>query len=154
MRYLLLLAAFTLHAETGSDAWLRHAPLDDAAARPYRTALPAVIATFTATPVVQSAQGELVRGIRGMLGRTERIQTTLPAEPALILGTLADLKPLLKLEADLPPDGYWLATATAGGVTHLVVTAANDRGVLEDESLSPGERQTGDCCLRGRSRLG
>ena len=84
---LLLFAAFTLHAETGADAWLRHAPLDEAAARPYRAALPAAIATFTAGPVVQSAQSELVRGIRGMLGRTLRIQTGLPAEPALILGT-------------------------------------------------------------------
>jgi alpha-glucuronidase len=132
-RSLLLLSALTLHAETGADAWLRHAPLDDAAARPYRTALPAVIATFTATPVAQSAQGELVRGIRGMLGRTLRIQTALPAEPALVLGTLADLNqaaPQLKLEAALPRDGYWLTTATAGGVTHMVITATNDRGVL------------------------
>jgi alpha-glucuronidase len=131
MRYFLLIAAFTLHAETGADAWLRHAPLDEAAARAYRAALPSSITTFTSAPVAQSAQSELVRGIRGMLGRTLRVQSAaLPAEPALLLGTLADLKPHLKLDADLPPDGYWLTTATAGGITHIVVTASNDRGVL------------------------
>ncbi len=46
LRNLLLFAALTLHAETGAEAWLRHAPLDDASARQYR-ALPAAVATFT-----------------------------------------------------------------------------------------------------------
>ena len=130
LRSLLVLAAFSLHAESGADAWLRHAPLDEAAARPYRAALPAVIATFTSTPPAQSAQSEIVRGVRGMLGRTLRVQSALPTEPAIILGTLADLKRLLKLEADLPADGYWLTTATVNGATHMVITASNDRGVL------------------------
>ena len=56
LRNLLLFAALILHAETGADAWLRHAPLDEASARQYRTALPAAIVTYTTTPVAQSAQ--------------------------------------------------------------------------------------------------
>jgi alpha-glucuronidase len=110
-----------LHAESGADAWLRYAPLDEASARTYRATLPAVVAAYTATPVAQSAQRELLRGIRGMLGRTLRVQSGLPKESAIVLGTLADLKqaaPQLHLAADLPADGYWLTTA------------ANDRGVL------------------------
>ncbi|MGD0778754.1 MAG: alpha-glucuronidase family glycosyl hydrolase, partial [Candidatus Solibacter sp.] len=132
MRYLLLIATLLLplHAETGADAWLRYAPLDEASARPYRTTLPAAIATLTATPVAQSAQRELLRGVRGMVGRTLRAQSALPAENAILLGTLADLKqaaPQLRLEADLAPDAYWLITASSAGGTYTVITAANDR---------------------------
>jgi alpha-glucuronidase len=64
-----------------------------------------------------------------MLGRTLRVESGLPQEPAILIGTLADL-PQLHLTADLPLDGYWLTTASAGGVTYTVITAANDRGVL------------------------
>ena len=67
-----------------------------------------------------------------MLGRTLRVQSALSAEPTLILGTLADLHqsaPQLRLEADLPPDAYWLTTASLNGASYTVITAANDRGV-------------------------
>jgi alpha-glucuronidase len=72
-RYFLLIVNLlvVLHAESGADAWLRHAPLDEASARQYAT-LPAAVVTFTATPPAQSAQCELLRGVRGMLGRTLR----------------------------------------------------------------------------------
>ncbi len=129
LRYFLLLATVPLYAESGADAWLRHAPLDEASARQYRAALPAAVVTFTKSPVAQSAQSELLRGVRGMLGRTLRVDSTLPKEPAILLGTLADLRQL-HLTADLPVDGYWLTTATAGGVSYTVITASNDRGVL------------------------
>ena len=93
LRSLLLLSALLspLHAETGADAWLRYAALDSAAARAYGS-LPATVVTLTATPVAQSAQREVVRGIRGMLGHTLRIETALPKENAIVLGTLADLR--------------------------------------------------------------
>ena len=129
LRYLLLLAAVPLHAESGADAWLRHAPLDEASARQYRAILPAAVVTYTKSPVAQSAQSELLRGIRGMLGRTLRVESGLPKEPAILLGTLADLRQL-HLTADLPVDGYWLTTANAGGVSYTVITGSNDRGVL------------------------
>ncbi len=54
----------------------------------------------------------MVRGVRGMLGRTLRVESALPKEPAILLGTLADLRQL-HLAADLPLDGYWLTTATS-----------------------------------------
>ena len=133
MRYLLLIAALSLHAESGADAWLRRAPLDEASARPYRTSLPAVVTTYTASPAALSAQRELLRGVRGMLGRTLRVASGLPAENAIVLGTLADLRravPQLRLAADLPLDGYWLTAASLNGVSYTVIGAANDRGVL------------------------
>ena len=55
LRALLLTSLLVaLHAESGADAWLRHAPLEEASARNYRSSLPAAVATYTTTPVAQS----------------------------------------------------------------------------------------------------
>src|SRR5215467_5614630 len=84
-----LLLTALLHAETGRDAWLRYAPLDDAVSRQYRGSLPAIVVSLGNSPVLANAQQELTRGIRGMLGRTERIAqpADLPIESAIVLGT-------------------------------------------------------------------
>ena len=131
--FALLLAIPAVHAETGYDAWLRYAPLSDAAARPYLTALPAAVAVYGTSPVVQTAQRELIRGVRGMLGRTLRVQPSLPSESAIVLGTAADLQaaiPQLHLAADLPADSYVVTTVAANGASHLVIAGAIDRAVL------------------------
>ena len=65
-----LLAAATLQAETGYNAWLRYAPV---AATP--EALPAVVTMAGESPVIASARQELIRGVRSMTGRTLRIET-------------------------------------------------------------------------------
>ncbi len=76
----LLAAACCARAETGYDAWLRYATLDPAAQSKYREALPAVIATIGASPLLESARDEIVRGVRGMIGRTLREETGIPEE--------------------------------------------------------------------------
>src|SRR5512144_358771 len=107
--FAVLVAAAGLRAETGYDAWLRYAPINGPAAREYRAALPAVVATTGDAAQVLSAKAELTRGVRGMLGRTlrdERLQGRLPSEAAIVLGTLDDLRrvePTLPLPATLPP---------------------------------------------------
>ncbi len=122
-------------AETGYDAWLRHAPITDAAVRARYDALPAAVATLGDSVVLAAARDELVRSVRGALGRTLRIEaaSSLPREPAILLGTLRAFKarlPTLALPAALPDDAYVLKTATVGRVSRLVVAAANERGVL------------------------
>src|SRR5216684_5234448 len=109
-----LLMAGGVHAETGYDAWLRYAPV-------VSSAMPAVIVTFGDSKLVESARLEAIRGVRGMLGRTLRVETGLPKENAVILGTLADLEQL-HLTANLKPDGYWLKTVHVGPVAYTVVT--------------------------------
>src|SRR5438552_12705430 len=97
---LTLLAAPAMFAESGIDAWLRYAALEDAAVRPYRDVLPAFAASFGDSPVTINARHELLRGVRGMLGRTLRITSELPQESAILLGTIEDLRraaPQLKL---------------------------------------------------------
>jgi alpha-glucuronidase len=119
----LVLLAAALHAETGANAWLRYAALDEAAGRRYRDVLPAAIASLDSSPVTASAQQELIRGIRGMLGRTLRMEAS---EGAIVLGTLAQVGPRFSLVANLGPDGYWLKTVNRS----IIITAQNDRGVL------------------------
>ncbi|MGO9270142.1 MAG: alpha-glucuronidase family glycosyl hydrolase [Terriglobia bacterium] len=138
-----LAAGVPLCAETGYEAWLRYAPIEDAAARKRFDALPAVVVALDDSPVIKAAQGEMIRGVRGMLGRTLRAETRVPNESAIVLGTFAAVRqavpgirlgPGLKagagLREDLKEDGYWLKSIEVRGHPCLVIAAANDRGVL------------------------
>ena len=102
-----------LFGETGHDAWLRYAPVD----RP--VSLPAVVATTGESPLVVTARQELIRGVRGMLGRTLRIESLPPREGAIVL----------RSDETVPLDGYSLRTATISGF-HCIVVSGNGRGVL------------------------
>ncbi|HUA37229.1 MAG TPA: alpha-glucuronidase family glycosyl hydrolase [Candidatus Sulfopaludibacter sp.] len=121
-------------AETGYEGWLRYAAIDDASVRKSdEKALPAVVVILGNSVVEQSAQAELVRGVRGLLNRTERIETVLPPENAILLGTIGEVKkavPTFNAPTDLVTDGFYLKTISVDGRRLLVVTALNDRGVL------------------------
>jgi len=132
---LLLVMAFAIaipvHGEDGHEAWLRYAPIRDQAARKRLTALPAVAVRLDESAVAVTAQQELIRGVRGMLGRTLRAETSLPDEGAIILGTFAALqKAGLRLTSSLKPDGYWLESMPVRGRPGLLIAASNDRGLL------------------------
>ena len=62
-RTLLFVAVLNLHAETGYQAWLRYEP------SPTPLNLPAVVTVAGDSPVLRTAQQELIRGLRGMTGR-------------------------------------------------------------------------------------
>ncbi len=97
-----LVLAATLHAETGYNAWLRYEALDGGARSQYREAMPPVVVAFGSSSVMESARWELIRGIRGMLGRTLRVESRLPRENAILLGTLDEMRraaPQLQLAA-------------------------------------------------------
>ena len=130
---MMLLAVAALHAETGADAWLRYAALDENTARADRANMPAVVTALGAEPQIDAARQELIRGVRGMLGRTLRIEDRVPSEPAIVLGTVSELRrsaPQLALAANLATDGFWLKTVTSNGIRYTVITAENSRGVL------------------------
>ena len=132
----LLAASATLacsaDGETGAEAWLRYAALGPQGTRQY-SALPAVVVRLGDSPVLDSAQAELVRGVRGMLGRTLRTEKQLPSEPAILLGTFSSLKAValdLVPPAESREDGFLLETKRIRGFDCLVVASSNDRGVL------------------------
>jgi len=127
------LAVNPMVAETGHEAWLRYAAVDEAAARPYRDALPAVISSFGDGAPIGSARQELIRGVRGMLGRTLRMESGLPKESAILVGTIEDLRkaaPQLRLDATLGADAFLLKTVRAGAIRYIVIAGGNDRGAL------------------------
>jgi alpha-glucuronidase len=129
---LLALAADGLRAETGANAWLRYAPLDSHAVRLYAN-LPASVVTFGDSPVLNSAKTELIRGVRGMLGRTLRDDKALPQESAILLGTLSELQavaPGILKNVQLQDDGFLLVTERVRGFDCILVTSETDRGVL------------------------
>jgi len=108
---LLLFTAIALHAETGANAWLRYERL----ANP--PSLPAVVATIGNEPLLRTAQQEIIRGLRGMTGRTLRAQTGPAAEPAIVVRTgLTDIR----------SDSF--SITSSGG--NIVISAPNDRGAL------------------------
>jgi alpha-glucuronidase len=118
-------------AETGAEAWLRYAPLDPKAAKRYER-LPGQVLPLGDSPVLQNAQQELVRGAAQMLGRNLPAVAS-PTADAIVLGKLADLQvlaPELNPPRELTADGYWLKSTRLRGHDCLVVTAANDRGIL------------------------
>src|SRR5271169_3383165 len=119
-------------AETGADAWLRYAPLDKSVAQKF-SALPESVVVRGDSPILNSANAELIRGIRGMLARTLREEKNLPRESAILLGPLSALRadsPKLFEQTDLHEDGFLLATEKLHGIDCLIVTATTDRGVL------------------------
>jgi alpha-glucuronidase len=121
-----------LRAETGADAWLRYAPLTGAARAKYDS-FPFTLVALGTTPILKTAEDELLRGTRGMLGRSFRIESQLPQEPAIILGTFASLHaaaPEWQPPAGLTGDAFVLTAARIRGFGCLVVAGATDRGVL------------------------
>jgi len=120
---LFLLLTIGLRAETGRDAWLRYSTH-------YTQPIPAVITVAGNSVLMGSAQSELIRGVRGMTGRTLRIEAGIPKEAAIVIGTLDELPPQWGLRAKVEPDGYWLKTLTSGGVRYTVITGSSERGVL------------------------
>jgi alpha-glucuronidase len=134
LRVLLLAAAWHTGAvaETGYEAWLRYARLDAASAARYQ-ALPAAVFTAGESQVLAAARGELIRGVRGMLGRTLRVETSLPQEPVIVLGTAAAVARQFPEAGPAPrlvEDGFWLKATVLGGRPSLLIAGANDRGAL------------------------
>jgi len=130
---LMLAIPTALFAESGYDAWLRYAPLEDSSARRYRDVIPAVLVTLGTEAPVLSARDELVRGVRGMLNRQMRNQSRVSGEAAIVIGTLSQIRqsaPELVPAGNVEGDGFSLRTVRNNGTRFIVITAQSDRGVL------------------------
>jgi alpha-glucuronidase len=117
-------------AESGAEAWLRYAPLNPQAAKLYQNA-PSKIVLRGDSLVLRTAGQELARGLQQMLRRSFGGGSV--AQDAFLLGKLPDLQPLdpkLKAPQALKPDGFWLKAMRIHGSRCVIITAANDRGVL------------------------
>jgi alpha-glucuronidase len=120
-------------AETGYDAWLRYALIDDPGAKSQYDQLPTLVVALDDSVVVQSAREELSRGVRGMLGHQLRYDSQLSDSDGIVLGTIESVRRAVPAMGDLPAladDGFILKTIQIDGHTRIVVAGANDRGVL------------------------
>jgi alpha-glucuronidase len=71
--------------------------------------------------------------VRGLLGRTLRVATSLPDENAIVIGktgSITSLFPGRMPSMDLSLDGFCLKALKVDGKTDLMIAASNDRGVL------------------------
>jgi alpha-glucuronidase len=119
-------------AETGAEAWLRYSALDPQTVKRY-SGFPSEAVVLGESPVLKTAQQELIRGVAPMLGRELRTGSGVPAENAIVLGTFAQLQmlaPSLHPPQDLTSDGYWLKSSRIRGRKCLIVAASTDRGVV------------------------
>src|SRR5260370_10596402 len=118
--------------ETGAEAWLRYAPLPDAERVKYAS-LPAGVVVLGDSPLLRSAQQEMIRGVKGMLGTTLREAGTQVQEGSFVLGTVADIRaiaPELNGPHEVRADGFWLTKSKVRGFDCLILAGATDRGVL------------------------
>src|SRR5256885_5311144 len=67
--------------EPGHDAWLRYASIGEMARGKY-VSLPAAVVVLGDSSTLGTAQGELIRGVKGMLGKTLRTGKGPPREKA------------------------------------------------------------------------
>ena len=121
-----------LHADNGYDAWLRYSRSENRG-RPSYAALPGRVVVLGNSDILLAAQGEMLRGVRGILGRSPRAENKVRREPAIILGTLAQFHrdlPGLNLADELSDDGFWLKQVSVAGFECWVVAGATERGVL------------------------
>jgi len=130
--FLATISTTLARGESGYEAWLRYARLDKSAAQIY-SSLPTNIVVPRNSPILNSAQDELRRGLKGMLGRDLNVKHAQPAEPSFVLVTLDSLGSLissLDRRPVLDNDGFSITPARVNDFDCLVITSPTDRGVL------------------------
>lgn len=131
----LLLAALTpgVQAQTGQDAWLRYERLRPEVAAEY-SAVPRRVVTVGNSAVLNSAEQELLWGLRGMLpGDFQAAATAAEYEPVIYLGMLASLRTVFKdmlSPANLTEDGYFILAIDRAGTPGFLISGRSDRAVL------------------------
>lgn len=128
----LLATAWTANAETGADAWLRYAPLAPNEVNYYKS-IPEVTVSSVDSEILASATTELARGVRGMLGKSLKLTTALSSQPAIVIGTVDQVRKIAPDIVNIPnlgSEGFWLTSHQVHGFKCIVIAGASDRGVL------------------------
>src|SRR5262245_60366738 len=105
---------------------------DEAMRDSYRS-LPQVIVSLDRSPIVASAEKELIRGTAGMLGRKLSAVPQLGNEAAIVLGTAEAAQKVLSEAGapvkfgDLGSEGFLIKNVDIRGQRSLVVVGGSDR---------------------------
>jgi alpha-glucuronidase len=124
--------AAILRAETGANGWLRYALITDTATITQDATLPPAVTALDRSPITLAAQHELIRGVRGMLGRTLREEEEWPKEDAFVVGTVTGMQHRFPgwTAPKLRGSGFSLSNITQAGHHYILISGADDRGVL------------------------
>jgi alpha-glucuronidase len=120
-------------AEDGHAAWLRYAPLEAAARARAASLVPDRIVIRGDSPQILRARDELIRGIRGMVGREVRAGQSPGGPRTMVIGTAAQLAQggsRFSISGALDRDGYAIETVRDGAVGGTVIAGESDRAVL------------------------
>ncbi|HEX4066874.1 MAG TPA: alpha-glucuronidase family glycosyl hydrolase [Acidobacteriaceae bacterium] len=129
---LIFVLSTSLHAQDGSQAWLRYAPPFGARPVPAYDNLPAALVNLDSSPVAASAQNELLHGVRSMLGKTLRLEPSALEQNAWVLGTPSEIAAALPSyrRPSLAAEGFSISVLSARGHTYWIVAGADARGIL------------------------
>ena len=121
-------------AEDGHAAWLRYAPLEAAARARAASLVPDRIVHHGDSPQILRARDELIRGIRGMVGREVRPARSPGGSRTMVIGTAARLAQggsPFSISGALGRDGYAIETVRDGGALGgTVIAGESDHSVL------------------------
>jgi len=128
---LVLLQPRPARAGSGANAWLRYARLQPSTAAQYKS-LPNEVIVLGNSPVLMSAQRELIRGIDGMLGKKLRVLHRFEGRhTSIVLATPRHSPPIVyTFHPVLRNDDFWIATIKVRAGNSIMITSATDRGVL------------------------
>lgn len=121
--------------EDGHDLWLRYPLVSDAAKLAgYRAALAHIVVSGNSA-TLNVALDELVRGLRGLLGRDTPIEPALRATGSLIVGTPRSSREIASLGlgarlASVGNEGFLITTGSIDGKRVVIVAANTDVGAL------------------------
>jgi alpha-glucuronidase len=128
----ILWAALPLHAEDGAQGWLRYAPSSVSGIPVGYERMPASIVNLDSSSVATSAENEVLRGVRSMLGRTLRTDAKIPDSDAWVLGTAEELAVAFPEyhPPTLAPEGFSVSVLAAQGHQYWIIAGADARGLL------------------------
>lgn len=138
-RALLLFAVFLTaaggaHAEDGYDLWLRYQPLEAEARDKYRPQLrQLVIPGSERSPTLRAIEGELVRGVGGLLERAPGVSVRVNGDGFVLVATpqsSRDVRTQNFPVHQLGEEGYLVRSATIRGHRGTVVAANSELGLL------------------------
>lgn len=127
-----LLFAVSARAEDGYDLWLRYKPVEKSYLATYRAEAASLVAGG-ASPTLDAAKDELVRGLSGMLGRAPAAAQSVATNGAIIFGTPARSAEIAALRlqlVSLGDEGYLIRSVRVHGHKATVIAANSDVGVL------------------------
>jgi alpha-glucuronidase len=122
-----VLLSSSIHAENGSEAWLRYSSLKSTT-----PSLPSLIAVVGKGEILRTAADELVHALAEK-PKNQGPAATLPTRDAFVLGRWKEIQPLFPaLNRSRVPsgDGFWLKTIRHGRAKYWLIIGANERGVL------------------------